>query len=142
MEHMEWIWLGAFVFFAAMELMTFGLTSIWFAVGSLAACLAYLLGGNWIVQAITFIVVSLFVLILVRPYAKKYINNRAEKTNVEAMTGKTAKVIARIDNIAATGMVMVDGIEWTARSANDEVIEKGALVTVVAVEGVKVIVKK
>ena len=142
MEHMEWIWLGAFVFFAAMELMTFGLTSIWFAIGSLAACLAYLLGGNWIVQVIAFIVVSVLVLILVRPYAKKYINNRAEKTNVEAMTGKTAKVITKIDNIAAAGMVMIDGVEWTARSANDEVIEKGTLVTVIAVEGVKVIVKK
>lgn len=142
MEHMEWLWLGAFVFFAAMELISFGLTSIWFAVGALAACVAYLLGGGWAVQIITFIVVTVIVLILVRPYAIKYINNRAEKTNVEAMIGKTAKVVKTIDNIAATGMVSIDGVEWTARSAKDEVIEEGTLVKVSAVEGVKVIVEK
>lgn len=139
---MEWIWLGAFIFFAAVELMTFGLTSIWFAIGSLAACVTYLLGGGWIAQIVTFIVVTILVLVLLRPYAVKYINNKAEKTNVEALVGKTAKVVKTVDNIAATGMVLIDGIEWTARSTNDTVIEEGELVTIVAVEGVKVIVEK
>lgn len=135
-------WLILFIVFAALELVSLGLTSIWFAVGALAACVASLLGGNWIVQAFVFIVVTTLVIIFIRPFAIKYINGKAEKTNVESMAGKTGKVITEIDNINATGLITVDGIEWTARSSDGEVIPKDALVTVVAVEGVKAIVKK
>lgn len=135
-------WLIVFVVFAALELISMGLTCIWFAVGAIAACIASLLGGNWIVQAIVFIVVTTLVLIFIRPFAVKYINNKAEKTNVESMIEKTGKVIIEIDNINATGLITVDGIEWTARSSDGTVIPKDTLVTVVAVEGVKAIVKK
>ena len=135
-------WLIIFVVFAAMELATIGLTCIWFAVGALAGCVASLLGGNWIVQAIVFIVVTVLVLVFMRPFALKYINNKAEKTNVDSMAGKTGKVLVEIDNVNATGMILVEGMEWTARSAEGDVIPKDELVTVVAVEGVKAIVKK
>ena len=131
-----------FVVFAALELVTMGLTCIWFAVGAVAACIASLAGGNWIVQAVVFIVVTVAVLVFLRPFAVKYINNKAEKTNVESMAGKTGKVTKEIDNINATGMIIVDGMEWTARSSDGEVIPKDTLVTIVSVEGVKAIVKK
>ena len=72
----------------------------------------------------------------------KYINNKAEKTNVESMEGKIGKVISEIDNINAKGMVQIDGMDWTARSRENEVIREGALVEVISVEGVKVIVKE
>lgn len=135
-------WLIVFVVFAALELTTMGLTCVWFAVGALAGCVASLLGGNWIVQALVFIIVTVIVLIFVRPFALKFINNNAEKTNVDSMEGKTGKVLATIDNVNATGLIMVDGMEWTARSADGDVIPKDELVTVVSVEGVKAIVKK
>ena len=86
MEYMSWVWLGAFILFVAIELISLGLTSIWFAIGALAACVAYLLGGNFVVQIITFAVVTVLVLVLIRPYALKYINNRTEKTNIDALT--------------------------------------------------------
>ncbi len=140
---MEYIyWLIAFVVFAFLELISLGLTSIWFAIGALAACVASLLGGNLIVQIAVFIIVTVLVLIFIRPFAVKYVNNRTEKTNVESMEGKVGKVLTEINNINATGLIVVDGVEWTARSESDEVIEKDALVTVVKVEGVKAIVKK
>lgn len=135
-------WLIVFVVFAALELGTMGLTCIWFAIGALAGCVASLLGGNWIVQAIVFIVVTVLVLIFLRPIAIKYINNNAEKTNVDSMAGKTGKVTTEIDNINATGKIIVDGMEWTARSSEGEIIPEGTLVTVVEIKGVKAIVKK
>lgn len=135
-------WLVVFVVFAALELVTMGLTCIWFAIGAIAACIASFFSGNWVVQAIVFIVVTVLVLIFLRPFAIKHINNKAEKTNVESMAGKTAKVIKEIDNINATGMIVVDGMEWTARSSDGAVIPQGELVTIVSVEGVKAIVKK
>ncbi len=135
-------WLIIFVIFAALELATLGLTCIWFAVGALAGCVVSLLGGNWIVQALVFIVVTILVLIFVRPFALKYVNNKAEKTNVDSMEGKTGKVLMEINNVNATGLIIVDGMEWTARSADGDVIPKDTLVTVVSIEGVKAIVKR
>ena len=131
-------WLVVFV----VELVSLGLTCIWFAIGALAGCVAALLGANWIVQAVVFLVVTMVVLIFIRPFAIKYVNNKAEKTNVESMAGKQGKVVVEIDNINAKGMIKVDGMEWTARSVDGEIIPKDSLVTVVSVEGVKAMVRK
>ena len=131
-------WLVVFVVFAALELVSLGLTCIWFAIGALAGCVAALLGANWIVQAVVFLVVNMVVFI----FAIKYVNNKAEKTNVESMAGKQGKVVVEIDNINAKGMIKVDGMEWTARSVDGEIIPKDSLVTVVSVEGVKAMVRK
>ena len=70
-------WLILFVIFAALELVSLGLTCIWFAVGALAACVTSLITDNWIIQAIVFIIVTVVVLIFLRPIAVKYINNKA-----------------------------------------------------------------
>ena len=53
-----------------------------------------------------------------------------------------AKVTEKIDNFNQTGAAFVDGKEWTARAVEDaSTIKKGAFVTVVAIEGVKIIVE-
>lgn len=134
-------WLIVFVVFAALELVSVGMTCIWFAVGALAACVTSLFTGNWIIQSIVFIIVTVLFLLFLRPLAVKYVNNKTEKTNVDSIIGKTAKVVTEIDNVNAKGMVVIDGVEWTARSKDDRVIPKETLVEVVEVSGVKVIVK-
>lgn len=140
---MEYIvWLIVFVIFAALELASMGLTCIWFAVGALAACVTSLITEQWVIQIVVFVLVTVLVLIFVRPFAIKYVNGKAIKTNVESMAGKTGKVTKEIDNANASGMISVDGIEWTARSAEGDVIPEETLVEVVSIEGVKAIVKK
>lgn len=134
-------WLIVFVVFAAMELVSMGMTCIWFAIGALAACVASLLGANWIVQVIVFIIVTVAVLLSLRPLAVKFINGKTEKTNVESLVGKTGKVTKEIDNINGKGLIVVEGVEWTARSVDDSVLSEGALVTVEEVQGVKAMVK-
>lgn len=134
-------WLIVFVVFAALELVSVGKTCIWFAVGALAACVTSLFTGNWIIQSIVFIIVTVLFLLFLRPLAVKYVNNKTEKTNVDSIIGRTAKVVTEIDNVNAKGMVVIDGVEWTARSKDDRVIPKETLVEVVEVSGVKVIVK-
>ena len=57
------------------------------------------------------------------------------------MIGMKATVREDIDNLAATGSVMVDGKEWTARSSGGETITGGSVVKVLAIEGVKLIVE-
>lgn len=134
-------WLIVFVVFAALELVSVGMTCIWFAVGALAACVTSLFTGNWIIQSIVFIIVTVLFLLFLRPLAVKYVNNKTEKNNVDSIIGRTAKVVTEIDNVNAKGMVVIDGVEWTARSKDDRVIPKETLVEVVEVSGVKVIVK-
>ena len=135
-------WFIAFLVFLGVELITLGLTSIWFAVGALVAFFAAFFGAPVFVQFILFVVVSTIVLVFVRPFAVKYVNNNTEKTNVESMAGKTGKVTARIDDIEGTGQVIIDGMEWTAKTENGDPLEVGELVTVLRIEGVKAVVRK
>ena len=136
------LWLVLFAVMILMEILTLGLTTIWFAGGALAGMIVALCGGNLFVQIIVAIVVSFVLLIALRPIALKYFNKDRTKTNVEEVTGQVAKVIKKIDNFNNEGQVLLKGMEWTARSADDSVIEVGEMVTVEEVSGVKVIVRK
>lgn len=135
------VWLGIFLVLLVLEIISLGLTTIWFAGGALAAFAAALLVANIIIQAVLFLVISLVLLFVTRPIAVKYFNNNLAKTNVENVIGKTAKVSRQIDNVNSLGEAVLEGETWMARSENNEIIAEGTLVTVVAVEGVKLIVR-
>ena len=139
METIVWLWI--FLVLLVLEIISLGLTTIWFAGGALAAFAAALLGANIIIQAVLFLVISLVLLFVTRPIAVKYFNNNLAKTNVENVIGKTAKVSRQIDNVNSLGEAVLEGETWMARSENNEIIAEGTLVTVVAVEGVKLIVR-
>ncbi len=135
-------WLIGIVVLLVIEAMTMGLTTIWFAGGALAAFIASVAGAGIEIQVILFIAVSLLLLIFTRPFAKRYINKGAEKTNVDGLIGKEARVTKEIDNHAGTGEAVINGQYWSARSADDAlVLAPGELVTVEAVKGVRLIVK-
>ena len=116
------------------------LVCIWFAGGSFAAMVASLLGASGKVQIGLFVVLSLALLIALRPFLKKFITPRLVKTNVDAVIGTQGYVIEAIDNRAATGRVKLGGMEWSARSSSTEPIHAGELVKVDKIEGVKVFV--
>ena len=140
---MQMIWLGILAVCLIIEAITAGLTTIWFAGGALAAAVAALLGGNLVTQVILFLVVSLLLLVFTRPLAVKYMNRGLEKTNVNDLPGRTAVVTEEIDNLAQTGRLRINDIEWTARAEKDNVvIPSGAIVEITEVRGVKVIVKE
>ena len=89
-----------------------------------------------------FLVVSFLLLFAFRPLAMRYVNSRTVKTNVESLAGKTARVTEEINNEMGQGTAVLNGQEWTARSADDTVIPAGSLVVVDAVSGVKLLVHK
>ncbi len=139
---MAFIWLAVFVVMVVIEIATLGLTTIWFAGGALVALIISLFNPPVAVQIAVFIVVSVVLLIFTRPIAAKHFNKKMVATNVDSVPGETGIVSVNIDNIAATGTVMIKGMEWTARTESDDLkIEKGAKVKVLRVEGVKVIVE-
>ena len=119
-----------------------GLTTIWFAGGALAAFIAALCGASLLVELGLFLVVSFLLLFAFRPLAMRYVNSRTVKTNVESLAGETARVTEEINNEMGQGTAVLNGQEWTARSADDTVIPAGSLVVVDAVSGVKLLVHK
>lgn len=136
-------WLIAFAILLVIEIMTMGLTTIWFAGGTIAALVVNLLGGNIWIQLIAFLAVSFLLLLFTRPFAVKYVNKDRVKTNVDDVVGKTAVVTEPINNLQGIGQVKLKGMDWMARSAdNDVTIVAGAMVEIQSVEGVKLIVRE
>lgn len=137
------IWFILFVVFVVAEIATAGsLVSIWFCFGALAAMFAAMGGVSLTIQAVIFIAVSIILLILTKPFAKKILNGRIEATNAPALIGKHGIVTEEINNIEASGAVKVDGKIWTARSAREkEIIKEGAEVKILEIRGVKLIVE-
>lgn len=133
-------WLALLILFSVGEAITVGLTSVWFAVGSLGALLCALAGGNMWLQIGAFLVLSGLTLALVRPLAKKFLTPGYSATNADRVIGQEAVVTQEIDNLRGQGQVNIAGQTWTARSQDDTVIPEGTLVRVLHIEGVKVFV--
>lgn len=139
--NMTILWLILFVACVVLEIVSMGLTTIWFAGGALVATVASMFGLPVWLQVVLFLAVSLILLFSTRPIAVKYFNKDRVKTNVESMIGKQAIVISEIDNRQGIGQVTVGGMEWTARSKQEnKVIPVGAVVIVKEVSGVKLLV--
>jgi len=140
---MNWaaiIWLVLTVVFLAAEAATVTVISLWFAAGSLAAMAVSLLGAGIWLQAAVFLAVSAIALTALRPLVRKYLTPKLTATNIDSVIGSVGIVTAAIDNIAASGQVKLNGMEWTARSTSGNPIAQGIRVKVDRIEGVKVFV--
>lgn len=138
---MQILWLVLLVLFAVTEAVTVGLTSIWFAAGSLCALIAALLGGPLWVQLTLFLAVSLLCLLAVRPLARRHLNSKVEPTNADRVIGAEAQVTEDIDNVHGKGAVIIRGMTWSARSEDGGPVAAGTMVRVLRIEGVKVFVE-
>ena len=141
MTAMAYVWLAAAIVMGVVEGATFNLVSVWFAGGAVAAFFTALLGGEFLLQLTLFIVVSAILLACLRPLAKRRAAVKPVRTNADRIIGMTGIVTEAIDNIRATGAVKVGGVEWTARSEQDAVIEAGSQVKILRISGVKVYVE-
>ena len=75
------IWIALIIIFAVVEIITVGLTSIWFAGGAVVALLVDAAGLGPVWQFAAFVVVSVILLVFTRPWALKYMKPRLVKTN-------------------------------------------------------------
>ncbi len=136
------IWLVIFIVMLGIEIATLGLTTIWFAGGALLATLVAAIGLPVYVQLPVFLVVSVVLLLFTRPIAQKHFNKERIRTNAEGLIGQTAVVTENINNLKGIGKAVINGQEWTARSAEDAAeLEKETKATVVAIEGVKLVLR-
>ena len=141
MSEMITLWLVVLIVSIGVEVATLGLTSIWFAGGAVVAVIVAAFHGPVWLQILLFFAVSLLLLFFTRPIAVRYFNRDRVRTNVESMIGRQAIVTSEIDNLQGIGQVTVGGQEWSARTEADGMNLQPGTVDIVAVNGVKLIVK-
>lgn len=138
-----YFWGIAIILLVVFELATLGLTTIWFALGALAALAVAVVGGPVWLQTVVFFAVSILALVCYRNLVKDHFNKNRVKTNADSLIGRKGIVTEEISNLLATGQVTVAGQEWTARTADDGItLEKGEVVTIHSISGVKLIVER
>lgn len=134
------IWLIFAAALAVVEALTLGLVCIWFAGGAVVAAIAAMLGAGTVVQIVVFLIASIILLVLTKPLVQKKLNNKTEKTNVDAVIGMEG--IAESDiSPYAPGQVRADGKVWTAKCIAEE-ITKGDIVVIKFIKGVTLTVEK
>lgn len=138
---MVYVWLGLIVAFIAVEAATVNLVSIWFIGGAVAGLVCAILDVSALLQWAVFIAVSAGLLALLRPVLKKYLRVKPTKTNADRLVGQEALVTEEIDNLRETGAIRINGVLWTAKSADDTQIPIGTRVVIERIEGAKVYVK-
>ena len=139
-EYMWLLWLIIAIFFLVVECMTVELISIWFTGASLVAMIIALFNLELGWQLGGFCLVSIALIIFTRPIVARYIKRNESKTNIDLLIGDVATVTKEIapDN---RGEVKLKGQYWLAISANNDLIEEGKKVCILAIEANKLIVK-
>ncbi|MFI6928709.1 NfeD family protein [Streptomyces sp. NPDC050287] len=111
-----------------------------FAVGAVAAAIAASVGGGAVVQVLTFVIVSVALIAVVRPIATRHRTQRPQLvTGVDALKGRQAVVLERVDG--SGGRIKLAGEVWSARSLDTgRAYDVGQEVDVVEIEGATAIV--
>ncbi len=145
---MEWLlengwilWLVLFLGLAAVETLTLDLFFIMLSVGALAALVATFVGAGLVLQIVVFAVVSLLMILLVRPVAVRNLQKGpADRLdNVERLVGAVALALEPVT--AHSGTVKIGGDTWTARSADGAALPAGTRLSVARIDGATAVVE-
>lgn len=131
-------WAVLIAVFVVIECFVTNLVSIWFAGGAIAALIASLLKVSIPIQIILFLAVSLVFVFALRPAARRTLDVKKQKTNLDAVIGEDALVTEDIKG--GRGMVEVMNKDWSASADVD--IVKGETVTVREIRGVTLVVER
>ncbi len=134
----------AIVLFIAEIMTPGGFVLACLGLSCLASGFVSYLGFGVTIQLLIFSLASLALFFGIRPLFSKYFLQSASKikTNTDALIEKTGMVSERIDPATGKGRVRVGGEDWKGVSVSDEPIDIGTKVTVVSVDGAKLVVKE
>ena len=143
LEYMPYVWTLTLILCVLMEAATAALTAIWFMPAGFICLLLSLWNVPFHIQIIVYVAVSALTLVTAKLIMRKRtLEPKRTHTNADRLIGGVAVVTVKIDNTAPSGEVTVSGQVWTARSEGGEVIAPGEKVTVLRIEGVKLIVAR
>ena len=140
-----YVWLGIALLLFILEIITSSTFALLcFAVGSIVAALIGLLGSNEIWQVVGFTITSLLLFVCIRPMLLSRFDKRSQsrpKTNAEALIGRIAKVVERIDG-HSPGRIIVDGDNWQAVSSDNQPVKMGEEVVIESIDSIILTVKR
>ena len=142
---MTWVWFVLAIVLVGVELMTTELVAVWFAASAvllgIVTGIAPSLGIVW--QVVIFVVFSALLVVATRPFVKRFTaRKKGTETNLELVVGHKALVVTKIENEYEQGEVKINGLVWSARTLDGDVIEVGTSVIVREIQGNKAIVEK
>lgn len=139
MSSLQWIIVA--IVCGTIEIFTISFWFLWLAISALLVALGISFG--WLItiesQLLLFAVSTLLLIIFTRPLVLKFIKTRDTLSNVNALIGEHGVSLAKITPLEY-GQVKVNGEIWTA--ASEEEIKENTQITVVGIDGVKLVVKK
>jgi len=136
------VWISVAVITFIFEIITVGgVESIWFTIGALVALALAYFNVNATIQLFAFVIVSIGVMLLVKPLASKYLRGNIVKTNTDRLIGQIAEVTEEIAP-DKWGQVVVNKTIWSATEKENDVIAVGEKVRIIDIEGARLIVKK
>lgn len=137
-----WTWIIIFILAVIIEALTVSFASLMVGLGAVVAFIFGLLGFSTMAQIFAFIISSIILLLILKPFSNKFIVKEVEKTNIDAVIGEKGIVTKRISNKEQVGEVKLKGLYYTARSIDDEIIiEEGTEVVANRIEGVRLFVE-
>ncbi|MCD4557371.1 NfeD family protein [Schaalia sp. lx-100] len=138
---MEWLlWsLGALIL-GIIELLTLDFTCLMLAVAACATASAAFLGAPVWGQILIFCAASTLLLVLIRPWARKYLDRHTPRVrmNVHGLVGQEVRVHERVDH--SNGRVFLAGSIWSARTNDDIPLMPDTVAYVVSIEGATAVV--
>ena len=135
-------WLILSGIFFVIEAFTVGFLVFWFGIGAILAMIVSFFTDNIFIQSGVFLISSTVLLFFTRPFVNKFTkNNDKVNTNAFSIIGKKGIVTQTIDPITGQGQVKIGTEVWSAKSSDDQKIDKGMEIEVININGVKAIVK-
>ena len=135
---MFYAWLVVVIILAIVEMITVGLTCIWFVISGLFAMIVSLFTDNIYIQFTVFALGGVILLLLTRNITKKLVPNK-ENTNIDRIIGMKGIVVDKITK-KNPGTVKVDGKVWTAIA--NETIEPDTEVKILEINSTKLTVER
>ena len=139
----DWvIWAVAAVILAAGEAASAALVLGPLALAAAVAAIVAAAGGGAALQIVAFMVGSAAALLILRPIARSHMKQPPHiRTGAAALVGCSATVLEQVDRDG--GRVKIGGEIWSARSYDDDqVLEPGARVEVLKIDGATALVAK
>jgi membrane protein implicated in regulation of membrane protease activity len=139
----DWVWwMIAAGALAVGEIFTLSFFLGPIALAAVPAAIVALAGAGLAVQLIVFIAGAAASLALLRPIARRHLHMPAQlRTGSAALVGQQALVLERVN--VDGGSVKIGGEVWTARAYDeDDVMEVGARVQVLKIEGATALVSE
>lgn len=98
--------------------------------------------GNILAQVLAFGVVSVVLLLVLRPYLKTHLQQDLPSTpmNIDSVINKRCRVLSTVT--AEDGLVDIVGAQWSARCNPDEMFTTGEYAYVDRVDGATVILRR